>query len=80
MLTMLPVMSSKKCSSNVILRNTIRFVTKAKLRKAACENGVSTTITRYNGAFHGFFNMITILDDAQSAHAQASTLLKKYLD
>jgi acetyl esterase len=44
------------------------------------ENGVSTTITRYNGAFHGFFNMITILDDAQSAHAQASTLLKKYLD
>jgi acetyl esterase len=44
------------------------------------ENGVSVTITRYNGAFHGFFNMITILDDAQSAHAQASTLLKKYLD
>jgi acetyl esterase len=44
------------------------------------ENGVSATITRYNGAFHGFFNMITILDDAQSAHAQASTLLKKYLD
>lgn len=48
--------------------------------KLLVENGVSTTITRYNGAFHGFFNMITILDDAQSAHAQASTLLKKYLD
>ena len=48
--------------------------------KRLVENGVSTTITRYNGAFHGFFNMITILDDAQSAHAQASTLLKKYLD
>lgn len=48
--------------------------------KRLVENGVPTTITRYNGAFHGFFNMITILDDAQSAHAQASTLLKKYLD
>jgi len=48
--------------------------------KRLVENGVSTTITRYNGAFHGFFNMITILDDALSAHAQASTLLKKYLD
>ena len=48
--------------------------------KRLVENGISTTVTRYNGAFHGFFNMITILDDAQSAHAQASTLLKKYLD
>ena len=48
--------------------------------KRLVENGVAATITRYNGAFHGFFNMITILDDAQSAHAQASTLLKKYLD
>ena len=48
--------------------------------KRLVENGVSATITRYSGAFHGFFNMITILDDAQSAHAQAATLLKKYLD
>lgn len=48
--------------------------------KRLVENGVSATITRYNGAFHGFFNMITILDDAQSAHAQASILLKMYLD
>ena len=48
--------------------------------KRLVENGVNCTITRYNGAFHGFFNMITILDDAQSAHAQAATLLKKYLD
>jgi acetyl esterase len=48
--------------------------------KRLVENGVSATITRYNGAFHGFFNMITILDDAQSAHAQAATLLKKYLE
>lgn len=44
------------------------------------ENGVNCTITRYNGAFHGFFNMITMLDDAQSAHVQAAMLLKKYLD
>lgn len=48
--------------------------------KRLVENGVSVTISRYNGAFHGFFNMITILDDAECAHAQASTLLKKYLD
>ena len=44
------------------------------------ENGVNCTITRYNGAFHGFFNMITMLDDAQCAHVQAAMLLKKYLD
>ena len=48
--------------------------------KRLVENGVSATITRYYGAFHGFFNMHAILDDAQSAHAQAATLLKKYLD
>jgi acetyl esterase len=48
--------------------------------KRLVENGVSVTITRYNGAFHGFFNMHAILDDAQSAHAQAAMLLKKYLD
>ena len=48
--------------------------------KRLVENGVSATITRYNGAFHSFFNMAGILDDAQSAHAQASMLLKKYLD
>jgi acetyl esterase len=48
--------------------------------KRLVENGVSATITRYNGAFHSFFNMAAILDDAQSAHAQASMLLKKYLD
>ena len=48
--------------------------------KRLVENGVSATITRYYGAFHGFFNMHAILDDAQSAHAQASMLLKKYLD
>ena len=48
--------------------------------KRLVENGVAATITRYNGAFHGFFNMHAILDDAQSAHAQASMLLKKYLD
>ena len=45
--------------------------------KRLVENGVSATITRYYGAFHGFFNMHAILDDAQSAHAQAATLLKK---
>ena len=48
--------------------------------KRLVENGVAATITRYYGAFHGFFNMHAILDDAQSAHAQAAMLLKKYLD
>lgn len=47
--------------------------------KRLVENGVNCTITRYNGAFHGFFTMITLLDDAQSAHAQSATLLRKYL-
>jgi acetyl esterase len=47
--------------------------------KRLVENGVNCTITRFNGAFHGFFNMITLLDDAQAAHAQSATLLRKYL-
>lgn len=47
--------------------------------KRLVENGVNCTITRYNGAFHGFFSMITLLDDAQSAHAQAGVMLRKYL-
>ena len=47
--------------------------------KRLVENGVNCTITRYNGAFHGFFSMISLLDDAQSAHAQSAILLRKYL-
>ncbi len=47
--------------------------------KRLVENGVNCTITRFNGAFHGFFNMITLLDDAQAAHAQSASLLRKYL-
>jgi acetyl esterase len=43
------------------------------------ENGVSVTITRYIGEFHDFFKMIGALDDAELAHQQVASLLRKYL-
>ncbi len=47
--------------------------------KRLVENGVNTTITRFNGQFHAFFSMLEILDDAEVAHWQAASLLRKYL-
>jgi len=47
--------------------------------KRLVENGVNTTITRFNGQFHAFFSMLEILDDAEVAHWQAAALLRKYL-
>ena len=47
--------------------------------KRLVENGVNTTITRFNGQFHAFFEMLEILDDAEVAHWQAASLLRKYL-
>jgi len=40
-------------------------------------NGVSASIVRYNGMFHGFFNMQALLDDADTAHTLAATLTAK---
>jgi acetyl esterase len=40
-------------------------------------NGVTTSIVRYNGMFHGFFNMQALLDDADTAHTMAATLTAK---
>ncbi len=44
------------------------------------ENGVSASIMRYDGMYHGFFSMMGILDDATTAHVMAATLVKKYLE
>ena len=43
-------------------------------------NGVSASIMRYDGMYHGFFSMMGILDDATTAHVTAATLVKKYLE
>jgi acetyl esterase len=43
-------------------------------------NGVTTSIVRYNGMFHGFFNMQALLDDADTAHTMAATLTAKALN
>lgn len=40
-------------------------------------NGVTTSIVRYNGMFHGFFNMQAMLDDADTAHTMSATLVAK---
>lgn len=41
------------------------------------ENGVSTSIVRYYGMYHGFFSMHALLDDANTAHAMSALLLAK---
>lgn len=43
------------------------------------ENGVNATIIQYKGQLHGFFSMLGLLDDAEAAHWQVATLLRKYL-
>ena len=41
--------------------------------------GVPTTLTRYDGVFHGFFNMAPMLDKATAAQAQAGAALRAAL-
>lgn len=43
------------------------------------DNGVNASIVRYQGMFHGFFNMVPFLDDADTAHTLAATLTAKAL-
>ena len=38
--------------------------------------GVPTTLSRYDGVFHGFFNMAPMLDKATAAQAQAGAALR----
>ena len=41
--------------------------------------GVPTTMTRYGGVFHGFFNMAPMLDKATAAQAEAGAALRAAL-
>lgn len=43
------------------------------------DNGVPASIVRYNGMYHGFFNMAAHLDDADTAHTMAATLVSRAL-
>ena len=43
------------------------------------ENGVTTSIIRYNGMFHSFFGMAGLLDDADTAHLVAANMTAKAL-
>jgi acetyl esterase len=43
------------------------------------ENGVTTSIIRYNGMFHSFFGMVGLLDDANTAHLVAANMTAKAL-
>ena len=40
-------------------------------------NGVTASVVRYNGMFHSFFQMHQLLDDANSAHTLASSMVAK---
>ena len=42
--------------------------------------GVPTTLTRYDGVFHGFFNMAPMLDKATAAQAEAGAALRAALE
>jgi len=45
----------------------------ARLRDA----GVPTTVTRYDGVFHGFFALGTLLDAATQAHEESYAALRE---
>ena len=40
-------------------------------------NGVTASVVRYNGMFHSFFQMHQLLDDANSAHTLAASMVAK---
>jgi acetyl esterase len=43
-------------------------------------NGVTASVVRYNGMFHSFFQMHQLLDDANSAHTLAASMVAKALN
>jgi acetyl esterase len=42
-------------------------------------NGVTASVVRYNGMFHSFFQMHQLLDDANTAHTLAASMVAKAL-
>lgn len=44
--------------------------------RALLAAGVPTSIVRYGGQIHGFFSLLSFLDDAKTAHAQAAEALR----
>ena len=43
-------------------------------------NGVTASVIRYNGMFHSFFQMHQLLDDANTAHTLAASMVAKALN
>ena len=43
-------------------------------------NGVTASVVRYNGMFHSFFQMHQLLDDANTAHTLAASMVAKALN
>lgn len=43
-------------------------------------NGVSTSLVRYYGMFHGFLSMADFLDDGRAAHAQAASMMSSVMN
>ena len=44
------------------------------------ENGVTASVIRFNGMFHGFFSMHHLMDDPASAHRISAAMLARALD
>ncbi len=44
------------------------------------ENGVTASIIRFNGMFHGFFSMHNLMDDPRTAHDISASMLSRALD
>ena len=47
--------------------------------KRLVRNGVHASVVRFNGTLHGFFSMLSGVDDAGAAHDLVASYLRRYL-
>ena len=47
--------------------------------KRLAKNGVNASVVRFNGTLHGFFSMLSGVDDAVGAHDLVVSYLRRYV-
>ncbi|MFM8867299.1 MAG: alpha/beta hydrolase [Ilumatobacteraceae bacterium] len=47
--------------------------------KRLAKNGVNASVVRFNGTLHGFFSMLSGVDDASGAHDLVASYLRRYV-